>query len=83
MGRACNTNGEKRNAYRILVIKPEGRRRPGRQTHRSVDNVKVDLREIGWGFMDWIDLAQYKDQWRALVYPVMNIRDTKTTEVLE
>jgi hypothetical protein len=50
--------GEKRNAYRILVGKPEGKRPLGRPRHRSEDNIKMDLREIGWGGMDWIDLAQ-------------------------
>jgi hypothetical protein len=63
--------GEKRNAYRILVGKPEGRR-PLRR--RWVDNIKMDLREIGWDAMDWIDLAQDRDQWRTLVNTVMNLR---------
>jgi hypothetical protein len=52
MGRACSTNGAKRNAYRMLVGKPEGRPR-----RRRVENIKMDLREIGWGGIDWIDLA--------------------------
>jgi hypothetical protein len=64
--------GEKKNAYRILVGKPEGKRQLGRPRRRWVDNVKVDLREIGWGGMDWIDLDQDRDQWRALVKTVMN-----------
>jgi hypothetical protein len=54
--------GEKRNAYRILVGKPEGRRPLGRPRRRSVDNIKMDLREIGWDGTDWIDLAQDMDQ---------------------
>jgi hypothetical protein len=58
MGRACSTNGEKRNAYRILVGKPEGKRPLGRQRCRWLDNIKTDLREIGWDNMDWIHLAQ-------------------------
>jgi hypothetical protein len=52
MGRACSTNGEKWNAYRILVRKPEGKRPLERPRHRCVDNIKIDLREIGWDGMD-------------------------------
>jgi hypothetical protein len=66
--------GEKRNAYRILVGKPEGRRPLGRQRRRWVDNIKMDLRAIGWDGVDWVDLAQDRDQWRALVNTVMNLR---------
>jgi hypothetical protein len=66
--------GEKRNAYRILVGMPEGKRPLGRPRRRWVDNVKMDLREIGWDGGDWIDLAQDRDQWRALVKAVMNLR---------
>jgi hypothetical protein len=62
MGRACNTNGEKRNAYRILVGKPEGKRPLRRSRHRWVDSIKMDLREIVWDGMDWIDPAQDRDQ---------------------
>jgi hypothetical protein len=72
MGRACSTNGAKRNAYRTSVKKPEGKRplrRPGR---RWVDNVEIDLVEIGWDGVDWIDMAQDRDQWRALVNTVLN-----------
>jgi hypothetical protein len=58
LGRTCITNGEKRNAYRVLLGKPEGKRPLGRPRHAWVDNIKMDLREIGWGGMDWIDLAQ-------------------------
>jgi hypothetical protein len=65
--------GEK-NAYRILVGNPEGKRPLGRPRHRWVDNFKMDLREIEWDGGDWIDLAQYRDQWRALVNAVMNLR---------
>jgi hypothetical protein len=64
--------GEKRNAYRILVGNPEGKRPLGRR--RWVDNIKMDLREIGWDSGDWIDLTQDRDQWRALVRAVMNLR---------
>jgi hypothetical protein len=60
--------GEKRNAYRILVGKPEGKRPLGRPKRRSVDNIKMDLREIEW------DVARDRDQWRALVNTVLNLR---------
>jgi hypothetical protein len=66
--------GEKRNAYGILVGKPEGRRALGRPRSRWVDNIKIDLREIGWNGVDWIDLAEDGDQWRALVNTMMNLR---------
>jgi hypothetical protein len=66
--------GEKRNAYRILLGKPEGKRPLGRSRRRWEDNIKTDLRGIGWCDMDWIDLAQDRDQWRALVNTVMNLR---------
>jgi hypothetical protein len=74
MGRACSTKGEKRNAYRILVEIPEGKGPLGRPRRRWVDNTKMDLKEIGWDGMDWIDLAQDRDQWWALVNTVMNLR---------
>jgi hypothetical protein len=73
MGRACNMNGEKRNPYRILVGKPKGKRPLGRPRYRWVDNIKMDLSKIGWDSMDWIDLAQNRDQWRALLSMVMNL----------
>jgi hypothetical protein len=66
--------GEMRNAYRILVGNPDGKRPLGRPRRRWVDNIKMDLREIGWDCMDWIDLALDRDQWRALVNTVMNLR---------
>jgi hypothetical protein len=66
--------GEKRNAYRILVGKPEGKRPLGRPRCRWLDNIKMDLREIGWDGVDWIDMAQDRDQWRALVNTVLNLR---------
>jgi hypothetical protein len=65
--------GEKRGAYRILVGRPEGRRPLGRPRHRWEDNINMDLEEVGWGVMDWIELAQDRDRWRALVIEVMNI----------
>jgi hypothetical protein len=60
---------KKRNAYRLLVGKPE--RRPRR---RWLDNIRMDLVEVGWGDVDWIGLAQDKDRWRALVHSVLNLR---------
>jgi hypothetical protein len=72
MGRACNTNGEKRNAYRILAGKPEGKKPLRRPKRRWVVNIKMELREIEWGGMDWFDLAEDRDQWRVLVNTVMN-----------
>jgi hypothetical protein len=66
--------GEKRNAYRILVGKPEGMRPLGRPRRRWVGNIILDLREIGGDGMDWIDMAQDRDQWRALVNTVLNLR---------
>jgi hypothetical protein len=63
-----------RNAYRILVGKPEGKRPLGRPRGRWVDNIKMDLREIGWHGVDWIELAHDRDKWRALVNTVMNLR---------
>jgi hypothetical protein len=65
--------GETRNAYRILVGKTEGKRPLGRPRRRWVDNIKMDLGEIGWDGSDWIELAQDRDQWRALVNTVMNL----------
>jgi hypothetical protein len=73
MGEACSTNGEQKDAYRILMGKPEGKRPLGRPRCRWEDNIKMELKEIGWGGMDWIDLAQDRDQWRALVYTIMNL----------
>jgi hypothetical protein len=64
--------GEKRGAYRILVGRPEGRRPLGRPRHRWED-IKMDLQEVGWG-MDWIELAQDRDRWWALVNATMNFR---------
>jgi hypothetical protein len=66
--------GATRYVYRIMVGKPEGKRLLGRPRRRWVDNIKIDLREIVWDGMDSIDLAQNRDQWRALVNTVMNFR---------
>jgi hypothetical protein len=66
--------GAKRNGHRILVGKPKGKRLLGRPRHRWEDNIKTDLREIRCGGMDWINLTQDRDQWRAFVKTVMNLR---------
>jgi hypothetical protein len=66
--------GEKRNAYRLLVGMPEGRRPLGRPRRRWVDNIRMALAEVGWGDVDWIGLAQDRNRWRALVNSVMNVR---------
>jgi hypothetical protein len=66
--------GENRNAYRLLVGKPEGRRPLGRPRRRGVDNVRMDLGEVGWGDVDWIGLVNYRNRWRALVNWVLNLR---------
>jgi hypothetical protein len=75
--------GEKRNSYSILVGKPEGKRTLGRRSWKWVDNIKMDLREIGWGVMVWIDLAQDRDQWRARVNIVNTSGSVKSWEILE
>jgi hypothetical protein len=66
--------GEGRGAYKILVRRPEGRRPLGRPRRRWEDNIKMDLQEMGWGDMDWINMAQDRDRWRAVVSAVMNLR---------
>jgi hypothetical protein len=84
MGGACSTNGEKSNAYRILMGKAEGKRPLGRPRRRWKDNIKMDLGEVGWGVMEWIDLAHDMGQWRALVSTVMNFSGSiKYWEILE
>jgi hypothetical protein len=65
---------KKRNVYRLLVGKPEGKRPLGRPRHRWIDNIKMDLLQIGLGDVDWIGLAQDRYRWRALVNSVMNLR---------
>ena len=60
--------------YRVLVGKLEGKRPLGRPRRRCVDNMKLDIQEVGWGYMDWIELAQDRDRWRTLVSAVMNLR---------
>ena len=66
--------GERRGLYRVLVRKREGKRPFGRPRCRWVDNIKKDLQEVGCGGMDWIELAQDRDRWRALVNAAMNLR---------
>ena len=65
---------ERRGVYRVLVGKPEGKRPFGRPSHRWEDNIKMDL-EVGCGGMDWIELVEDRDRWRALVNAVMNFQD--------
>jgi hypothetical protein len=74
MGGSCSTNGEKRNAYRLLVGTPEGKRPLGRPRRRWVDNIRMDLGEVGWGDVDWIGLAKDMNRWGALVNSVLNLR---------
>ena len=66
--------GESRGVYRVLVGKPEGKKLLGRPKHRWEDNIKIDLQEVRCEGMDWIDLAEDRDRWRALVNTVMNYR---------
>jgi hypothetical protein len=74
MGWECTTYGEKRGVYRVLVGKPEGKRRPGRHMFRWEDNIKMDLQEMEFGGMGWIELAQDRGRWQAFVNAVMNLR---------
>ena len=66
--------GEERGVYRVLVEKPEGKRQLGRPRRRWLDNIRMDLKEVGCEYMDWIGLAQDRDRWRTLVSAVMNLR---------
>jgi hypothetical protein len=74
MGGPCSANGEKRNAYRLLVGKPEGKIPLGRPRRRWVDNIRMDLGEVEWGDVDWIGLAKDRNRRRALVNSVLNLR---------
>jgi hypothetical protein len=66
---------EKRNMYRLLVGKPEGKRPLGRPRRRWVDNIRMDLREEGWSDVDWIGLTQDRNRWRALLNSVLSLQD--------
>jgi len=74
MGGACGTYGVGRGVHRVLVGQPEGKRPLGRLRRRWKDNIKLDVREVGGGG-DWMELAQDRDRWRALVNTVMNFRE--------
>ena len=67
-------NGERSGVYRVLVGKSEGKKPHGRPGRRWEDNIKMDIQELGYGGMDWMELAQDRDRWRALVNGVMNLR---------
>jgi hypothetical protein len=75
--------GERSGAYRALVGKPEGRRPLGRPRRKWEDNIKMDLREVGWDGADWIDLAQDRDRWRAVLYGDEPSGSMKCGEFLE
>jgi hypothetical protein len=74
MGGPCSTNGKKRNAYRLLVGKPEGKRPLGRPRRRSVDNIMMNLGEVGWGGVEWIGQVKDRNRWKALVNSVLKLR---------
>ena len=74
MGRACGTYGEDRGVHIVLVGKPEGKRPLGRPRRRWKNNIKIDLQQVGGGRGDWIELAQDRDRWRALVGTVRDFR---------
>jgi hypothetical protein len=75
MGRTCGANGEERGVHRVLVGKSEEKRPLGRPRRRCEDNIKMDVEEVGGGRGDWMELAQDRDRWRALVSTVKNLRD--------
>jgi hypothetical protein len=74
MGKAFSSHEELRNTYRMLLAKPKGKRPLGEPKISWKDNIKMDVREIGWGGIDWIDLAQDRKQWKAYVNTVKNLR---------
>jgi len=74
MGGTCSAyGGDRKGVYRFLMGKPKGKRPPGRPRSRWDDNIMMDLQEVGWGGLDWIELAQDRDRWRAVVNAVMNL----------
>ena len=74
MGWACGAYGGGEGVYRVLVGKPEGKKPLGRLRRRRVDNTRMELQEVGCGYMDWIGRSQDRDRWRTLVSAVMNLR---------
>ena len=74
MGRACSTYGESRGLYRVLVGKSDRKKPLGRPRRKWKDNIKMILQEVGFGCMDWSDVAQDRDRWLALVNAVVNLR---------
>ena len=74
MGGACSTYGDRRGVYRVLVGKPGGTRPLGRPRFRWEGNIKMDLQKVGCGDMEWMELAQYMNRWRAFVNAIMNLR---------
>jgi hypothetical protein len=83
MGGTCSTNGEKMNAYRSLVGKPEGKRPLGRPRRRWLDNIRMDLVEVGWSDVGWIGLAQDRDKCRALVFGIEPSGSIKCWETIQ
>jgi hypothetical protein len=67
-------HARERNVYKVFMVKPEGKRQLERPRHRWEDGIRMDLSEIGWGSVEWTQLAQDRDQWRARVNTVMNLR---------
>jgi hypothetical protein len=80
MGWPCSTNGEKRNEYRLLVRNADVKRPLERPRRRWVDNIRMDLGEVGWGDVDWIGLAKDRIRWRAVVNSVLNLKCWETIE---
>ena len=74
MGWACGAYGRGEGVYRVLVGKPEGKRPLGRPMRRWADNIRIDLQQVGYGYVDWIGLVQDKDRWWTFVSAVMNLR---------